>query len=148
MIQYRRVVNDAVAFNWEDMPEITNETVQGLYEYLDSCEGTWSGEMLHSSSSWDKRVIDYGYRGQFKFSRTITEEELTWLENKKESLVNSLVKCICGGTPAVREDIAMLGAELSHFIMCSCGLRYADVHMHLTKSQAINGWNKIFSKIN
>jgi hypothetical protein len=77
-IKYRRVINDACAFPWEEMPEIQPPTLQGLADYLKTCPG-WDYTRLSTTyQGWDKHQVSYGPRVLFWIPVPPLDEEFTW----------------------------------------------------------------------
>lgn len=77
-IKYRRVINDACGFPWEEMPEIQPPTLQGLVDYLKTCPG-WDYTRLSTTyQGWDRHQVSYGPRVLFWIPVPPLDEEFTW----------------------------------------------------------------------
>jgi len=87
IIKYRTVVNDAVCLSWEDMPEIQPPTLVGLVDFLKKCPD-WDWTKIVLGTGFDKGLVDYGYRAQFKMPLAITRNDLIWFEKEvKEPMI-------------------------------------------------------------
>lgn len=84
IIHYRRVVNDAVVYPWEEMPEIYPPTLYGLVEFIKTCPG-WDYRLLSlEHQGWNKHQVSYGPRALFWIPEIPNPDCFIWLDQAED----------------------------------------------------------------
>lgn len=144
-IKFRRVVNDAVAWPWEDMPEVQPATLKGLVEYLKICPG-WDFRRLSTEyQGWDSHQVSYGMRALFWIPVTPTESDFEWIKEETQKLKSlTIFPCFCGKEVSVDahagDMFTGVGGDVHMEIKCDCGVRFGNYQV---KSDLIQAWNKM-----
>lgn len=150
-VNYRFVVNDAICWPWEPMPE-AGTNLKSLVEYLKTCEHNcdrlgkrWNYKRLLGCRAWDSHIIDYGLRSQFWIPEIPTEKDFEWINEDTSSMI---IKCPCGEEvcPSEEYEERMMCPDVGWIVSCRCGRHTATKSGSLsaTAEEAMEKFTKLF----
>lgn len=152
IINYRWVVNDAVVWPWEPMPD-AGKTIYDLAEFLKTCTCSrdrlgeaWDYRRLKYGGAWNLHIVTYGAMSQFWIPVVPQESDFTW--QHQEELT---VEC-CGRTlrPIQDWDGTPYGClDEGYIFLCECCGRHTRRYngkVHRTIKAAWDAWNRLYSE--
>lgn len=126
IVNYRRVINDAVCNPWEPMPEVQPPTLDGLIEFIKGCEhntdfygNLWDHTRLQYSGTFEDvgHFVCCGHNNQFYLPEPVDPEDPRL---NMDAGVDLSFECpYCGDDLRPHEtQYGLVGAELHHVLRC------------------------------
>jgi hypothetical protein len=117
IVNFRKVVNDAMVHPWEHMPEVQPPTVTGLIAYLKICH--WDPHALRADG-WrgDGYVLKYGNHRQFWLPIHATPEEQELLESFLKEPNDEIPCPFCKTQMDFGTELKGIPADEEHVLIC------------------------------